>query len=344
MCCFTQTKRGAVTESAWQILFLCRKGFKADVALLAKIWYLTLMFSLCVVLIWVLSLLWGSKTAGYTPTPPALKWHPAYWFAEAVCLGQKNAMGYLGGIVLLVGGLVGSVNLAGGVAGIILLWPLPILLIDFCRRDSKLRGVDYVFFNPFKPVSERPETVTVGGRQNEIYQTIYLYIPDSSWDDIRPLMDDNEQAYLARKRVAPGLFRSEVDADFMLLFDSMRMNRFVIHSENEEAMKSFSEALTAAAAHDPHHDPFERLRSAEHEATASDDAGHPADEQGEDLPAGASEQIINPAFITGTTRDNVTHSGKRGGRKVAPENPAETVHAVGQDALDALDLGGIDEN
>jgi len=294
------------------------------------------MFPVSIVIVWLLSVFWGSKAAGFTPKPPPFRWHPAYWVAESACLGQKSAAAYFGALLMLFGAAASALGVVGEIIALGLLAPLPLFLIDFCRRDTRLRGIDYVFFNPFKPVSEQPTTVTSGGRQTEIFQIIYLHIPDAAWDELRGTMDENEQSYLARKRVAPTLFRAEVDADFMLLFDSLCMNRFVIHSENEVAMKAFMDALTAAdsVAAPATPDSFDEQDSTPVASDIPDEFG-PEDGDGGGL--------IDMATITGTTRENVTKGGKRGGRKIALENPGDEVRSVGQDALDALELGGADD-
>lgn len=308
------------------------------------------MFAIALVLAWLVNLYATGGSAGFTPQPPPLKWHPAYWAAEALCLRRRGAAGMVGFLLMAFGGFLGSLGWIGAIVGLFILAPFPGLVLDFARRESKFRAVDFVFFNPFKPVSERPETITEGGRQTEIFQTIYLYISEETWAEMSNYMDENEQQYLSRKRLTGALFRAEVDSDFMMVFDSLRLNRFLVHPENEVAMAAFAEALRELPEHGPtdendgprssspreyNDEPVEVAPEPDFQAPMPDepDLGDVGDYPVEST----GESLIAPAFLTGTTKENVT----RGKGRPGPKDHGDA-HDVAVEALDIFN--GLDDD
>jgi hypothetical protein len=206
------------------------------------------MFAIALILCWIISLSCASGSAGYTDFPPRLKWHPAYWVAEGVCLRQITPACTFGFILFIVGGILGSVaGLPGELFGVFLLAPLPHLIIDFTRRDTELRSKDFYFFNPFKPISEKPTTITSGGRQEEVFQEAYFYISDKDWSELVQKMDANEVTFLKGKWQVSGIYLSDITPEFMHLFDSLNLSRFLVHPENKQAMESIIEELRASS-------------------------------------------------------------------------------------------------
>ena len=284
------------------------------------------MFAAALLVTWLVNLACCAGAVGYTSNPINLSWHPAYWVAEAVCLRRLDFRSTVAIGVLMFCGIVGALGWFGAIIGLFALAPLPSLILDFSRRDSKLRGVDYVFHNPLSPVTERPTTITENGRQTEIYQKIFLYIPEKDLEAMRGFMDNNEFVYLKGKRVAGALYKAAVDPDFMLVFDSLRLNRFLVHPENVVAMDAFVAALKAKPPIADDNDdspPFVESLPIHHDDEVPEiPFGH------EEPPPGS--QIVDSAFATGTSQ------GKGGVKKPIIPKSSEGHHQASIDDLGDL--------
>jgi hypothetical protein len=131
-----------------------------------------------------------------------------------------------------MGAIAGGAGVIGGSIGILILSPLPFLLIDYCRRDSRVRQVKRVFFNPLHAVTSQPVRELASGRVDERVMKLYFCIDTEAWGSLSQVMGEPVRQYLEKRRIHGPIFGAEADNDFLQVYDSLGLSRFLIEPSN----------------------------------------------------------------------------------------------------------------
>lgn len=194
-------------------------------------------YALC--LTWVVSLVLAKSGGGEGGKAP-LAWHPAGWLCEGVALGRGGGKFWAGMFLCLLGGVVGSQGFLGGLVGLLALAPIPFLLVDYSRRDARVRQVKRVFFNPLHAVTSQPGRELSHGRVEESVMSLYFCIDSEAWASLSQVMGEPVRQYLEKRRVGGPIFSAEADNDFLQVYDSLGLSRFLIEPSNERVMASLA--------------------------------------------------------------------------------------------------------
>jgi hypothetical protein len=216
------------------------------------------IFFYAVCLTWVVSLLLARNGAGAGVKAP-LTWHPAGWLSEGVALGRAGGKFWAGVFFCSLGAVAGGAGLIGGLVGVLILSPLPFLLIDYCRRDSRVRQVKRVFFNPLHAVTSQPVRELTSGRVDERVMKLYFCIDAEAWASLSQVMGEPVRQYLEKRRINGSIFGAEADNDFLQVYDSLGLSRFLIEPSNTRII----DALCRAAGGDEESDRGTSKQSAE---------------------------------------------------------------------------------
>jgi hypothetical protein len=212
---------------------------------------------------WLVSLLLARRAGGEGAKAP-LPWHPAAWLCEAVALGRGGAK-FLAGLFFCTAALfAASQGPFWAVAAAFILVPVPYLLVDYSRRDARLHRIKRVFYNPLHAVTSQPVRELTAGRVEERVMKIYFCIDDVEWGTLTQVMGDAVRSYLERRRIAGPVFCSDADNEFLQVYDSLGLSRFLIEPSNEKAMKVICEAFSSPSSSVP-------SRYPEHDPTPDDD-------------------------------------------------------------------------
>lgn len=199
-------------------------------------------YALC--LAWGVSLLLSRKAGGEGGSPP-LTWHPAAWVCEAVALGRGGGKFWTGVFFTALGAFLGTQGAGGGLVGLFLLAPLPFLLVDYCRRDARVRQVKRIFYNPLHAVTSQPVRSLSSGRVEETVMKLYFCIDDAAWGGLSQVMGEAVRQYLERRRVAGPLFCADADNDFLQVYDSLGLSRFLVEPSNISVMETICQHMGA---------------------------------------------------------------------------------------------------
>lgn len=192
-------------------------------------------YSLC--LAWLVSLLVAKSNAGEGTKAP-LVWHPASWLCEGVALARGGGKFWAGVFCCLFGAFLGSKGIAGGAFGLFILAPIPFLLIDYSRRDARVRQVRRIFYNPMRAVTSQPARELSSGRVDETVMKLYFCIDDVDWGGLTQVMGEPVRQFLERRRVKGPIFAGDADNDFLQVYDSLGLSRFLVEPGNDKAMKT----------------------------------------------------------------------------------------------------------
>lgn len=192
-------------------------------------------YSVC--LSWIVALLLGRNNAGESGKVP-LVWHPASWLCEGIALGRGGGKFWAGLGCCLFGAFLGSKGLVGGVLGLFLLAPVPYLLLDYSRRDSRVRQVRRFFYNPLRAVTSQPVRELSSGRVDETVMKLYFCIDDVDWGTLAQVMGEPVRQFLERRRIKGPIFAADADNDFLQVYDSLGLSRFLIEPSNDKAMRT----------------------------------------------------------------------------------------------------------
>lgn len=204
------------------------------------------IFFYAVSLGWLVALLLARHAGGEGASAP-MPWHPAAWLCEAVALGRGGPK-FLAGLGFCVAAaLAASQGPFWGMASAFVLVPLPYLLVDYSRRDARVRRVKRVFYNPLHAVTSQPVRELSGGRVEEKVMKVYFCIDEVEWGTLSQVMGDAVRSYLERRRVAGPIFCSEADNEFLQVYDSLGLSRFLIEPSNTKAMEAIVQAFTRPA-------------------------------------------------------------------------------------------------
>ena len=198
---------------------------------------------------WLVSALFAAKIAGAT-SKPMMPWHPGRFLCEPIALNNS----YSKFVIALI--LYGTVIFYSykhpsrqiNALVLFLTAPLPLILIDYVRRDTALKSRQYVYFNPFTPVSSRFEKTLEDGKMIERAPIVYLYITSEDWKSITTISTNDIKFFERYKIKGTGaLYKATADNEFLHLYDSHHMGKFVVHPENLKAMAAFEEGLKIKA-------------------------------------------------------------------------------------------------
>lgn len=249
-------------------------------------------YSLCFA--WLVALLLGKNNAGEGSRVP-LVWHPASWLCEGIALGRNGGKFWAGVGCCLFGAFLGSRGLIGGVFGLFILAPIPYLLLDHSRRDSRVRQIRRIFYNPLRAVTSQPAKELSNGRVEETVMKLYFCIDDVDWGTLTQVMGEPVRHFLERRRVAGPIFAGDADNDFLQVYDSLGLSRFLVEPSNDKAMKTIISLIggeSAETSRDPEREDPERLdeRIVTAGATLGVDAGY-AKSQKKQMPTGKARAV-----------------------------------------------------
>ncbi len=262
---------------------------------------------------WALALILARKAGGEGAKAP-LTWHPAAWLCESVALGRGGPkfMAGLGFCAAAV--LASSQGPLWSLAAAFTLVPLPYLLVDYSRRDARLRRVQRIFYNPLHAVTSQPVRELSGGRVEERVMKVYFCIDEVEWGTLSQVMGDAVRSYLERRRVAGPIFCSDADNEFLQVYDSLGLSRFLIEPSNTKAMEAIVSAFLEPRP-EPHAPP------SNHEDSIHDGSG-------------SDDRIVTPGAALGVDAGSYAKSSRRqstsGKARAIPINPPP-------------DLGGADD-
>lgn len=200
----------------------------------------TFFYSLC--LAWLVALLLGQSHAGEGSKVP-LVWHPASWLCEGIALGRNGGKFWAGIIFCLFGAFLGSRGVVGGFFGLLILSPIPFLLLDYSRRDSRVRQVRRIFYNPLRAVTSQPFRELSSGRVEETVMKLYFCIDDVDWGTLTQVMGEPVRQFLEKRRVKGPIFAGDADNDFLQVYDSLGLSRFLIEPSNDKAMQTIIDLI-----------------------------------------------------------------------------------------------------
>jgi len=210
------------------------------------------IFFYAICLSWLIALMLAKSNAGEGTSAP-LVWHPGGWVAEGVALGRTGGKFWAGIFCLAFAVFLGSRGLIGGVFGILLLAPVPYLLVDYSRRDSRVRQIRRIFYNPLKAVTSQPIRELSSGRVEESVMRLYFCIDEVDWGALTQVMGEPVRQFLERRRIKGPLFAAEADNDFLQVYDSLGLSRFLVEPSNEKAMKTITSLIGGVIPEDDAH-------------------------------------------------------------------------------------------
>ena len=194
---------------------------------------------------WLLSAWLGAKMGGSLPEP-ILRWHPARFFCEPLALAQDwwKCLAFLPLPALMFAGVLHKGWMPWLPLWLLLVVPIPLMLFDYVRRDTGLRSKQYVYFNPFTPVSSRFVRHLENGKMLETNPTVYLYLTPDDWKSITTITV-NDVKFFERYRVkgTQALYKANADNEFLHFFDSHQLCFFVVQPENRKAMQALEDGL-----------------------------------------------------------------------------------------------------
>ncbi len=189
----------------------------------------------------------GLSAAGFYPLPSPLRWHPCAWIAESLILRRKLLT-----CALILVGIAACWSIGHwcapplGAVGSMLFYaatlPLPYYLIQTLRRDHALHNIHYVYWNAISPLSLRQESRILASQSLEELPMLALYIRSEDWGRI-PLATQRDRTYLEQFHQGSGLYWAPASNDFLHIFDSLDLYRFLINPDNRPAMHAFRDAL-----------------------------------------------------------------------------------------------------
>lgn len=208
------------------------------------------IFFYAITLGWAVALLLARRAGGEGSTAP-MPWHPAAWLCESVALGRGGPKFWAGLGFCAAAVLASSQGPFWGLAAAFVLVPLPYLLVDYSRRDARLRRVKRVFYNPLHAVTSQPVRELSGGRVEERVMKVYFCIDEVEWGTLSQVMGDAVRSYLERRRVAGPIFCSDADNEFLQVYDSLGLSRFLLEPSNAKVMETVVSAFARPAGGGP---------------------------------------------------------------------------------------------
>lgn len=238
----------------------------------------------------------AGRYAGLTKEIPP-SWVPACWVAEFLVGGTspiKGTLALLLGLGLLLYGYgLGSLAESLAVfAAFLIFSPVPYYGVEVIERRQQVRCREIIFFNALSPLTTRNERRMVEGRLVETGTVVVFYIEPEEF--LRITRGNQELRWYFKKfEIAPGLFRANCDNEFLQVFDSLDLYRFVLNPEHQTAVDIFAKCLQpqtrpAAAPSTAHRPPTPApTPTPGNAAVIAEDKG--GDHDGGDVSGGAAE-------------------------------------------------------
>jgi hypothetical protein len=269
------------------------------------------IFFYAIALGWLVALLLARRAGGEGSTAP-MPWHPAAWLCEAVGPKFWAGLGFCSAAVL-----ASSQGPFWSLAATFVLVPLPYLLVDYSRRDARLRRVKRVFYNPLHAVTSQPVRELSGGRVEERVMKVYFCIDEVEWGTLSQVMGDAVRSYLERRRLAGPIFCSDADNEFLQVYDSLGLSRFLLEPSNAKVMETVVSAFA--------------LPSSTPGSAASRPSPLPVDGDGE-----GDDRIVTAGAALGTEGSGAAYA--KASRRQSPSGKARAIPIS-----PPPDLGGSDD-
>jgi hypothetical protein len=301
---------------------------------------------------WVVIRPWSTAAAGFTTKLP-FRWHPASWLAESYVVGRRTWRSVLA-LVGLLAVLLGIVLLpypgcfVSWLLALAYLLPLWHVFLDTLKRDHTVRSRRVILFQPKSPLNSKVEKKSdSSGRLVEVAPEVYWFMDRNDMEHLAGATTDDKKV-LTACRIAAGFYKATVTNEFLQLFDSLSLYKFLVDHSNPKTMLAvgdlarFFEGAKAGKVVSPAGRPATeqvapravsrlppRQSASEEEDSGDEPASGQMDRSGpspDDLRGPEPEERLQPE-----------ERGVNSGRRVTEVEPEE---AVGQ--VDDLENGQVD--
>ena len=310
--------------------------------------------SLCCLGFWVVIRPWSTAAAGFTTKLP-FRWHPASWLSESYVVGRRTWRSLLA-LVSLVAVLLGIVLLPypgcfiSWLLALAYLLPLWHVFLDTLKRDQTVRSRRVILFQPKSPLNSKVEKKSdSSGRLVEVAPVVYWFMDRNDMEHLAGATTDDKKV-LTACRIAAGFYKATVTNEFLQLFDSLSLYKFLVDHSNPKTMlavedlaRFFEGAKGGKVVPPPGRRPVAqtapwvasrpapRQSGSEEqdpdEEPASDQRDH-SEPSADDLRGPEPEQRLEP-------EERAVHSGRR----VAEAEPEERVGQVDERQNEQFDFG-----
>jgi hypothetical protein len=195
---------------------------------------------LCCVGFWVFIRPWSTAAAGFTTKIP-FRWHPASWLSESYVIGRRTWRSLLA-LLSLVAVILGVVLLP--YPGCFIAWllalayllPLWHVFLDTLKRDQTVRSRRVILFQPKSPLNSKVEKKTdSSGRLVEVAPEVYWFMDRNDMEHLAGATADDKKV-LTACRIAAGFYKATVTNEFLQLFDSLSLYKFLVDHSNPKTM------------------------------------------------------------------------------------------------------------
>jgi hypothetical protein len=195
---------------------------------------------LCSIGFWVVVRPWSTAAAGFTTKLP-FRWHPASWLSESYVVGRRTWRSLLA-LVSLVAVFLGSVLLPypgcfiSWLLALAYLLPLWHVFLDTLKRDHTVRSRRVILFQPRSPLNSKVEKKTdSSGRIVEVAPEVYWFMDRNDMEHLAGATTDDKKV-LTACRIAAGFYKATVTNEFLQLFDSLSLYKFLLDHSNPKTM------------------------------------------------------------------------------------------------------------
>jgi hypothetical protein len=196
--------------------------------------------SLCCVGFWIVIRPWSTAAAGFTTNLP-FRWHPASWLAESYIIGRRNwrsllALVSLGAVILAIALLPYPGCFISWLLALAYLLPLWHIFLDTLKRDHTVRSRRIILFQPRSPLNSKVEKKTdSSGRIFEVAPEVYWFMDRNDMDHLAGATKDDKKV-LTACRIAAGFYKAPVTNEFLQIFDSLSLYKFLVDHSNPKTM------------------------------------------------------------------------------------------------------------
>ena len=196
--------------------------------------------SLCCVFFWIVIRPWSTAAAGFTTKLP-FRWHPTSWLSESYVVGRRTWRSLLA-FVSLVAVLMGIVLLPypgcfiSWLLALAYLLPLWHVFLDTMKRDHTVRSRRVILFQPKSPLNSKVEKKSdSSGRLVEVAPAVYWFMDRNDMEHLAGATSDDKKV-LTACRIAAGFYKATVTNEFLQLFDSLSLYKFLVDHSNPKTM------------------------------------------------------------------------------------------------------------
>jgi hypothetical protein len=116
------------------------------------------------------------------------------------------------------------------------LLPLWHIFVDTLKRDHTVRSRRVILFQPKSPLNSKVEKKTdSNGRLVEVAPEVYWFMDRNDMDHLAGATTDDKKV-LTACRIAAGFYKAAVTNEFLQLFDSLSLYRFLVDHSNPKTM------------------------------------------------------------------------------------------------------------